>query len=102
MTMKIPANVRMRRLWADIRRKIPFLKSPHFTPEGQALIMHMRNLYAGDLPYSTLARELVDDAKKRFKIDDDRKAVEILYLHFYGMGLIDELDLFELKQLSGN
>lgn len=102
MTMKIPAKIRLKRIWFDIKREIPFVKTPSFTPEGQALIMHMRNLYAGDSSYSTLARELVDDAKKQFKIDNDREAVEILYLHFYGMGLIDELDLFELKQLSGN
>lgn len=98
--MKIPAKVRWRRLWMDIRRKVPFLKTPHFTPEGEALIIHMKNLYRGDHAYSELARQLVDDTKERLKIEDDREAVQVLYLHFYALGLIDELDLFELQQIG--
>lgn len=98
--LKIPAKVRLRRIWMDFRRKVPFLKTPHFTPEGEALIMHMKNLYRGDHAYSELTRQLVDDTKEHLKIEDDKEAIEALYLHFYAMGLVDELDLFELQQIN--
>lgn len=98
--LKIPAKVRLRRIWMDFRRKVPFLKTPHFTLEGEALVMHMKNLYRGDHAYSEFTRQLVDNIKEHLKTEDDKEAIEALYLHFYAMGLIDELDLFELEQIN--
>lgn len=94
--MKIPASIRMTRLWTDIKRRMPFLKHTVITPEGQALLIHLRNLYHGDAAYSDFAREFVDHIMENLNLEE-KEAVESIYLFFYGKGLIDELDLLQLK-----
>ena len=94
--MRIPANIRIRRLIVDLKRKIPFFKPIMLTNEGEALVIHLRNLYRGDAPYSNHARDYVNGIMKQTKTDE-KTAVEAIFLNFYAMGLIDEIALVELK-----
>lgn len=100
MIMKIPAKIRLKRIWSDIKRKIPFIKTPSFTPEGEAFLIHIKNLYRGNYPHSESSRDIVDKIKKQFTIENDDEAIEILFMNFYAVGLVDEVDLFEIKQIA--
>lgn len=94
--MKIPAQVRYQRVWNDFKRKFPFTKRAALTEEGEAFLMHLKNLYHGNAAHSVIAKEFVDDVMERTQCDE-KEAVESIYLHFYAIGLIDEIELAKLE-----
>ena len=58
--------------------------------------MHLRNLYAGNEAYSPLALQLVNEVTSRISCSE-KEAVQSIYLHFYTIGLIDEIELAKLE-----
>lgn len=99
MKLQIPMSVRLGRLWHDIKVRLPFTKVPTLTPEGEAFLLHLKNLYRGSQAYSPMARELVDNIMEQLQVNE-REAVQTIYASFYRMGLIDEIDLAELQLIS--
>ena len=87
--MEITKRMRRLRRWNLFKRNIPFARYVSITSEGEAAILHLRNMYQGSHAYSEIARKAVDDVMANYGLTE-KEAIEFLFRTFYVFGVIDE------------
>ena len=100
MNVTIPMGVRFRRLVSDIKAKYFFAGEKSLSDSGQALVLHLKNLYRGSEAASDMAKEMVNDIMKDNNLTDRRPAIWGLFLYLYSVGAIDEIELGKLALLD--